>query len=84
MQSSSSMDVLPPYFPLVRKECESIASDFFRCLAEKSEPAGDKRLATEALVNCKELCNAYMKCTEKSLSAKGARKPIALVEWETE
>ena len=78
------MDVLPPYFPLVRKECESVSSELFQCLSEKSEPAGDKRAALEGLTHCKEALTAYMRCTERSLTAKGAKKPIALVDWETD
>lgn len=84
MQTTSSIDVLPPYFPLVRKECESTADVLFKCLGDKSEPAGDKRVAAEALTTCKDPLASYMQCTEKSLNAKGAKKPIALTEWEKE
>ena len=82
--SSTVGESLPPYFPLVRKECEECASAFFQCLAGQSEPSGSRKAGDVALISCKEKEALYRNCTEASLNAKGAKKPIVLVDWETE
>jgi hypothetical protein len=84
MSASVSCSLLPPYFPLVRRECDEAATDFFRCLSSETEPFGDKISARGAIAKCDEKCAAYKKCTELSLSGKDAKKSIVLVDWETE
>ena len=82
--SESVGEFLPPFFPLVRKGCEQASSELFQCLSEKSEPQGSSSAAKQALIDCKSLKDVYSKCIEKSLTAKGANKPIVLTEWETD
>lgn len=82
--ASTSSQSLPPYFPLVRKECEERANAFFQCLVEQSEPVGNRQSGDAALEACKDKHALYRKCTETSLNAKGAKKPIVLVDWETD
>lgn len=73
---------LPPYFPLVRKECEQVSKEFFQCLLEKTNPQGVTLVANDALRGCTLAGTLYSKCTQESLSARGAKKPIVLTEWE--
>jgi hypothetical protein len=80
----STSDVsLPPFFPLVRAGCEKVSSDLFQCLNTHSEPQGSIAAADAAMVTCDEHKAAYARCTRASLDAKGAKKPIVLVDWET-
>ena len=80
----SSQVVLPPFFPLVRKGCERVSSDFFQCLTDRSEPLGDSAIAVRALRSCEDMEHKYIHCTKASLSVKGATQPIVLTDWETE
>lgn len=75
-------DSLPPYFPLVRKGCEKVAADLFQCLVDKTDPPGNTSAAATALQECKSFQVLYSQCTEASLSAKGAKQPNVLVQWE--
>lgn len=75
---------LPPFFPLVRAGCEKVSNDFFQCLSDHSEPQGNRAAADGALTTCLSQQTAYSKCIRTSLDAKGAKKPIALTEWETD
>ena len=83
-QAEISMESLPPFFPLVRRDCEGVSTEFFKCLSEKSEPQGNLAAGLAAIKGCKALQDAYTKCTRTSLSAKGAKRPIVLTEWESE
>jgi len=84
MSVSPQSSILPPFFPIVRNGCDHTASEFFQCLSEKSEPKGGSISANMAVESCSESRYAYEKCTRASLASKGARKPISLVDWETD
>ena len=79
---STDKIALPPYFPLVRKECEKVAAEFFQCLSDKTDPSGVASVAEAALKECQPLQAKYSKCTETSLNAKGAKSPLVLTQWE--
>nr|CEL64772.1 TPA: hypothetical protein BN1204_006485 [Neospora caninum Liverpool] len=79
--SSSSSFVFPPFFPLVRKECEAQATAFFACVEGANVP-GDAGETLKGLQHCRSSSEAYHACTRKSLADPKAPLPTVFVDFQ--